>query len=454
VININRNPQFQTITNLLKDLGKVGEGVFPAISEEMQIVPTTFEIEGSIDTVWDNYKSRKSEESLKTKRFSSFIDGVQRSAIVYWITDNNLGIRIPIVMGHIAAGVTIRDENKKLRALDKYIRDRILLLFPYTGIIKSSNPNLENIIKNWIDSGFVIPETKISENLIETFEDNSKIILCDTTFNKISRTEKDEENLIQEAQDDIDNGKSTNLLIDTNLYNINKIRGRAQGRINVLRQILEMFILTKFKIDKIENKYNNENDLILVDGPLFFFGKWVKKYKLFENKRDDEREAIILKNVVGFVKTLKSRPKKIDILKQILNLEEGYYSDLLYIEDAIDISGEKEGYEKFTKPHVVTFLRFKTPRDFKPPSHLGLVRIDLHLSTFNADTFEEIKGNSENTYKTMDDIINAILNERLPGVDQIGRTFTETFPIRETEKMLHSRLYSTLEMKYLYSLIK
>jgi hypothetical protein len=431
------------------------KGGIPAsqdISEEMNAIENTFNINSPIEPIWRDKdfsinKPESSNENYNNINFNAFIDGVQRSAIVYWITLKNSGVIIPIIMGHIGAGITIR-RNKKLVVNNEFVKDRILLLLPLEGMIREGL-DIKNTVKEWEESGLIIRETKIMENPTEGFEndDDPPIILCDTTFTKIYRTEAEEKERIENAFNDIAEGKYTPLLIGDNLYDINKIKSRAQGRINVLRQILEMYVLYKYRMD---NRMNNHNDYILVDGPLYFIGKWLKN----GNMGDFEKESSILKNCVGFVKSLKGKPKDVNLLQKILYLKDSEYTDPMYFEDVIDIYGKENELDHFKKPHITTFLRFNIPKDFSVPSSLGLVRIDLHLSTLDADNLEYIKYYKDKTKNIMDKIINAVRRERFPGVIQIGRSFSEPYPIKETEIMLHSRLYSTLEMKYLYYLLK
>lgn len=287
---LRRKSGLSLVGSLLANLSGYGRPVDPVISEEIQSVPTTFNISGTAEPIWNNKEIPNIPMDSNFKSFNSFIDGVQRSSVVYWITLDNLGVMVPIVMGHIAAGVTIRGADKKLRADKFHIRDRILLLLPLRGMIEAGFQG-GNIIYDWIDKGLVIPDRKIAEDPIEGLGYDKKeppIILCDTTFNKISRTPEEENQKINEAMSDPE--KPTKLLIDKNLYNISEIRSRAQGRINIIRQILEMLILTKFREER-----GNE-DLILVDGPLFFLGKWLRKYDILKNNNDSEREKFVLKN--------------------------------------------------------------------------------------------------------------------------------------------------------------
>lgn len=447
------SPQLKRIGQMLASLSGYGRAVDPVLSEEMQLVPTTFDIAGTSEPLWETGKKFNiTKADGKNVNFSAFIDGVQRSSVVYWITLKGLGSMVPIVMGHIAAGVTLRGLDKKLRVDANHIRDRILLLMPLKGMMRAGFEGGE-IIEQWIENNLVIPENKIAEDPLEGLAYDNRfppLILCDTTFNNIGRTTESEDQQISVAEEsiEVDPERFSTLLMGNNLYNVNKIRGRAQGRINTIRQILEMIVLTKYR-----EYYGNDN-YVLVDGPLFFLGKWLRKYEILKNMSDVEREKHVLTNAVGMVKTLKSRPRKMETLKDILNLEKSQYSEIMHIHDAVDIQGSDAEPERYNKPHITTFLRFNMPLGVKPPTNLGLVRVDLHLSTINADTLEEARGDQEGTNKIVSEVIGGVVREKLPGITQRGRSYSEAYPIGETEKMLHSRLYSSLEMKYLYSMIR
>jgi len=272
-------------------------------------------------------------------------------------------------------------------------------------------------------------------------------ILCDTTFTKLDRTPDDEERIIQQYDAQIDEGQAdaSKLLLDNQLYNIGKVKSRGQGRVNTVRQILEMLILTTFR-----QNYGNDA-YALVDGPLFFMGKWLRTHDVLGGLGDAEREEFVLRNAVGLVKSLRARPRNQLDLRHLLNMTDGQYSPLMKISDAVDIDAD----ETFAKPHVTTFLRLRSPPEgLSTPNPVGLVRVDLHVSTLGAETFDEVVAAQRAITEAVEPVIRGVRRERWPGVTDRGRTFTQLCPIGETERMLHSRLYSGRELGFVYSMMR
>lgn len=447
------SPQLRQIGKILASLSMYGRAVDPAHSEELQVVPTTFDLESTAEPLWeDEQTSWIRSTGDQGVKFRAFIDGVQRSSVVYWVTLDKMGAIVPIVLSHIASGVTIRKEDRKLTIDSNHVKDRVLLLLPLTGMEKQGFEGGETIRK-WIREGFVVHETKIAEDPLQglAFDQRiSPLILCDTTFTKLDRDEASEQEKIEEFESDPQSHPelAKSLLVGNNLYNIGKIRGRAQGRVNTIRQILEMLVLARFR-----ESYKNE-EYVLVDGPLFFLGKWLRKYGTMRSMSDEERERVVLKNSIGMVKTLKGRPKSIETLKTILNLDRDQYSNIMSIHEAVDVQTEDGAIPQYMKPHITTFMRFRLPPDLKLPNMLGITRIDMHLSTIGADTLDEAKSDKGVTKQNVDKIMAGLKREKWPGLTQLGRIYNETYPISETERMLRSRMYSTLEMNYIYSMIR
>lgn len=447
-------PKLKQTANILQLFKKSGRAVDPYLSNELQIVPTTFENQGTSTPIWQSEEplNKITTSSGSEIRFSSFIDGVQRASVVYWVALEETGALVPIVLSHIAAGITLRNQEKRLVIDSALIKDKLLLLLPLTGMEKSGFEG--NEIRDLIDKDEIIDEKSISSNSLNVFGmngiANDKLILCDTTFTNVDRKEEDEKKALESALNaDENNQARKKILIGDNLLNSYVIRQRALGRVNTIRQILEMMVLTKFR-----EIYPSDSNYILVDGPLFFLAKWIKNYGRFKGQRDDKIESFVLRNAVGMVKTLKSRPAKNATLKSILNLEENDYSELMSISDAVDVTGDDYTGEGYLHPHITAFYRFRFPKEMQRPSPLGLTRVDLHVSTFGANTFEEVKTDKTGTKTRMDNIIAGISREKWPAISQKGRVYNEVFPIGETERMLRSRLYSFVEMNYIYSYVR
>jgi len=451
--------QLESTAKILTLLNKNAKIIDRAASQELQSVPTTFDIENSAESIWKDGNTQKSYQidyNKESVKFSAFIDGVQRTNVVYWVPIDNIGILIPVVLSHIGAGISLRGADKKLKINSDLVRDKILILMPLEGMIRAGFENGSSV-QELIDRGDIIDERSIQGNSSKIFglEGGSdyRPIFCDTTFNEISRTKEEEKKTIEDAYNYVDKNdytKINKLLIGENLYNSYKIRQRALGRVNIMRQILEMMILTKYKT----GYEDTQEDYILVDGPLFFLHKWIKNYGGLTNKNEDEAEKMVLRNAVGMVKTFKSRPKNINTFREILNLNQDNYSEIMKIKDVVDVTESKHNSESFIRPHITSYVRFRLPANISPPTTLGLTRVDLHVSTFGKATFEDVQNDKENTEQMMSKIMAGVIREKWPGISQSGRMYNEVFPIEETEKMLRSKLYTFMEMNYLYSLIE
>jgi len=439
--------QLKSLGQILASLKPYGNAVNPRLSEELELNPTTFELQGSASPIWDTPFVAKPILPGDEVNFQAFIDGAQRTRVVYWVPLESSGALVPIVVGHIAAGVTLRDETGRLRANMMIVRDRMAIALPLTGMIDSGFKGAE-VFKEWIDEGVLVHEREVGSDPIGALrldEEGGPLILCDTTFNKLDREEADEQRLLEEWRSSEDSEARPRLLLAEALYDIGKVKSRAQGRVNTLRQILEMLILTRFR-----ERYEG-NPYILVDGPLFFLAKWLRKHQVLGSMDADERERFVLKNAVGLVKSLKARPQGIADLKMLLNLRDGEYSPLMRVSDAVDIDAE----ETLTRPHVTTFLRFRSPPEgLSTPNPVGLVRVDLHTSTLGVELFEEIRSDEEEARKRLGPVVRGVRRERWPAVEYKGRSYSQAFPVNETERMLHSRLYSSREMGYVYSMMR
>lgn len=238
-------------------------------------------------------------------------------------------------------------------------------------------------------------------------------------------------------------------LMGKRLTNIHEIKQRALGRVNTLRQILESIVLTKLRLEIDSESY------VAVDGPLLFLGKWMRTK--IKNKTDGQREHMVLKNAVGIIKSLRALYSRPDRVKELLNLKFRERSHIKATQEEVDITERSEGV--YSIPHVTFYLRLREPpTGLKLPSHVGLVRVDLCVSTFGVRTVEEVKqlyqNKSPEFLRRLETIKNGILREIWPLVSDKQRQYTLLFPISETEKMLHSRLYKLQEMSYLHELIR
>jgi len=441
----------------LQLLGKVisaikahGHAVSRLIAEEMEYKPAIFDVQGTAEPVRDedDFTPLPIIPEGPTINFQAFIDGVQRTTPVYWVSLEKLGTQVPVHVGHIAVGVVLRDNTGKLRCKFDFIKDRLLILMPLTGMERAGFEGT-SLLRELIDEGNLIPDSQVAEDPISAFnieKEVGPIVLCDTTFSGLEESMREDDlKELDRNPERVKKGAGA-LLVDELLYNTGRVRSRAQGRVNTIRQILEMLVVTKFR-----EVYGREI-YVLVDGPLFFMGKWLRKHDVLGGLREVEREKFVLKNAVGLVKSLRGRPKEMMHLRNILCMAEGERSPLMKIADAVDIGSS----ETFVKPHMTTYLRLRSPPEgLSLPSPVGIVRVDLHVSTIGCDNTDQVKCMSkEEEEALLGPIVRGIRRERWPSVTDKGRMFTQVFPISETERMLHARLYSSRELAYIYSIFR
>lgn len=439
--------QLKSLGQILASLKPYGNAVNPRLSEELELNPSTFELQGSAAPIWDTPFVPRPILPGEEVNFQAFIDGAQRTRVVYWVPLDRSGALVPIVVGHIAAGVTLRDDSGRLHANTRIVRDRMVMALPLTGMVDSGFEGAE-VFKDWIKEGLIVHERDLADDPIEALkidEEVGPLIVCDTTFNKLERDEAEEQRQLEEWRSPEEPDSRPRLLIAEGLYDIGKVKSRAQGRVNTIRQILEMLILTRFR-----EAYPGQ-PFILVDGPLFFMAKWLRTHAVLSSMSSAEREKFVLRNAVGLVKSLKARPQGSADLKILLNLRDGEHSPLMRVSDAVDIDDDGT----LERPHVTTFLRFRSPPEgLSTPNPVGLVRVDLHTSTLGVDLFEELKADEEGSTRLLGPIIRGVRRERWPAVEYKGRSYTQAFPVNETERMLHSRLYTSREMGYVYSMMR
>jgi hypothetical protein len=419
---------------------------YPIFSHEGQYTPIEDE---NKPPVTHEFKGDKQPDSIN---FKYFIDGVQRTTQIYMIRVDSVGCHVPVYGAHIAAGISVRDSDKRLKPMHDLIADRLILALPLEGLEKEGF-EAAGRIRDFIDRGIAIEDYIASEDPYKAFslgeKDNKKVIISDTTYVSLNKTRRDEDRKKLENNDDKSFRGVFSPLVGKQLANNYLIKQRALGRINTLRQILESTILTKLRLEKDQENY------VAVDGPLLFLGKWMRKK--IKNKTDRDREEIVLKNAVGIVKSLRALYGKPDKIKEYFNLKFGEHSHIKHITDEVDITKSSEG--TYSIPHLTFYLRLREPPGgLKLPTYIGLVRIDLCVSTFGVKTAEEVKKMYDNNdvefFRKFESIKKGILHEIWPLISDKRRQYTQLFPISETEKLLHSRLYKLQEMSYLHELIR
>lgn len=126
--------------------------------------------------------------------FKYFIDGVQRTTQVYMIRVDSVGCHVPVYGAHIAAGISKRDRDRKLKPMHDLIVDRLILALPLEGLEREGFEAAERI-RELIDNGIAIEDFVASQDPYAAFSldenlDSPKVIISDTTFVSLDKKEE------------------------------------------------------------------------------------------------------------------------------------------------------------------------------------------------------------------------------------------------------------------------
>ena len=325
------------------------------------------------------------------------MDGVQRTQICDRVTVPAIGARVPIHVAHIAAGVMIR-KNKNLYFDPDLYEERKLLVMPYEGI-KSVLPE---------------PSFKREDDKAECLK-HHKVFWCDTTHPGAGTP------LPHPGESSFEGEK---------LFDTLRIRTRAQTRVSIWRQRLELLVLKRF-IEKYPDKW------ILVDGPLYYDFRWARLLEVDLNKA---------KNVVGYIESIRERPKDLNIILQLNENQRSRVRSWSKVKIPKNGRSDEEGEISFPRRHLKWYIRERIPpRDWTPPDFLGLVAIDVDINTLGLSSSDDplLKiGNFERFRPMIDSITLGIWRERYPA-PSFPRNFsyyTRLYPVEKLEQILHSRL--------------
>jgi len=375
----------------------------------------------------ETVKAVKPDSKIMPVEFEAFVDGVQRTTTLTRLPV--AGYPVPIHLAHVAAASILRTKDKRLIAPPNLINDRILLIMPLTLMLQEGWE--ENEFMNFIKE-YGIEQDKSDEAVYRISSLNKRILLCDITHTGIGSEQ----------------GKnpSTSLSV-VDLADPGLISSRALGRVKWIRTILEMLTLHGLRSEKPEA-------WVIVDGPLIFLKTQAEHMKRAIGKDFDP--LVTLKNAVGLVKDARLRLKK-EELKIVYDLDEDECSSIIALNQCVDLKGsldiEKDEYDK---KHLTSFARLRRPKlGLKLPTADGLIGVDTYLSTFGFERSDDVtKENMRDRIPLFHSIVNGIWRERWPGIKDRKRALTQIYPIEQTERLLHSKLYSLREMAYLASKLK
>lgn len=391
----------KALIDYLRQIRRGRSSTFDSVPEELQWEPPFADISSEEGEYLEPDPAIIPSAGMEPVHFFAFLDGVQRTQIYDERIILPVGARVPIHVAHIAAGVILR-EGKSLRFDHDLFEDRLLLVLPYEGIEEAG----ETLPVP------PIPSSKSDEKL-ECLK-NHKAFWCDTTDPGLTTPHPGESSF---------RGKK--------LLDIAKIRGRAQTRVGVWRQVLELLVLKRF-IEKYPEKW------ILVDGPLYYDLRWASCL---------EFDVAKASNAVGYIKSIRERPKD---LSAILKLSEKERSRVRpWPRARVPKMGrsDEEGEISFPRRHLKWYIRQRVPpRGWTPPDSLGLVAIDIDIGTLGLSSSDDPSLKPESFVHfhqpVVDSITLGIWRERYPG-PSFPRDFSyymRLYPVEKLEQALHSRL--------------
>lgn len=418
----------QAIESLLQELKKQG---VPArreeFSEEEQALPWIFTDEKvSVPVEAGSWEPLTVDLGGEEPIFMAFLDGVQRTMMVPYRIPLPSGAQVPLHVAHIAAGIMFRDKSGHLYIDPNLVAARLLLLGPFQGIkeggINFESLKSEDIVWDTSDRTFAFPD------------EPNEWIICDTTFRG---TEEDRSEQTEGA------------LLGNELFNEGLVRSRAQGRVATLRQRLELAVLAKFRS-------KHPDAFILVDGPLFFLDKWRRKAApvlgpLLGEFREGFLEDALLRNAVGLIKTHRLRPRHPE---KIVRIGPGQRSPVMRISEEVDVKGRRNELDEegsYGGAHLTWYTRLQFPQgNFSSYGLWGLVRLDVHRTTFEIKNADALNPETFQLYKPkVDGITRAVWRERWPAVRRVG----EIYPIEQLEKVLKASLYPRRFLAHVFNIL-
>lgn len=408
---------FQALVNYVRQLARDGRAAQDPIPEELQHPERVFALpsdELSDEDFIEQDRSLYSAISVSCQKdaveFSAFLDGVQRTLIFRWETTSK-GALVPLHLAEIAAAVIQRDANGRLRFDPAFCHHRFLVLMPWEGL-KSHGLDLPK------------PEEAIEDTDDQVFRlaSSHELIFCDTTYKGISPEVRNR------RQDGLEGDR---------LYDFGTVRARAQTRVAVMRQVLELLVLARYRSQ-------HPDSWVLVDGPLFLLDRW---------HRGDLQSPDLLRQSVGYIKSLWRRPARPDV---VLSLRQDERTPVMRLRkeqrpktgtDAQDESGV------YRRPHLEWYVRMRVPPAWTAPGPEGLVRLDVEISTFGLSRGDApdltLQGFQKHKH-LVDAITTAVWRERWPAPRTADglRRFVELYPVFQLEQVLHASLLSRRALAY------
>jgi len=347
-----------------------------------------------------------------------FVDGVQRSAIVFEI---NVPGRppVPVVASHICVGATNRDSNK---LLPRIINESLLILFPLQALAVALGPTAPHSLFN-------IPIPKLDENgdfyaKVSTRQLDHKI---NVFFSDTSKT--------------FELPPSTSIW-DYELAAIGLVRRKALDRVREISRAIELGTVHELRIKE-------PNDFIVLDGPLaremfLMYGRLANVELSYLGNLDDARRSYeFLRRVIGVVKVVSKVPRR--------GLENAFLPGAIHV--PVFRFKQENGDLDPSLRHVVCcfiWLRPELATSIPLSSSMsgGLTRIDVPIpalidydNSWREPDFNLDLSPGSPSRERLEKILRGIISIRFPTPrSTMHRMLVELYPIAETEIWLSSRL--------------
>lgn len=346
-----------------------------------------------------------------------FVDGVQRSAIVFEINVHGRP-PVPVVASHICVGATKRDSNRLLPCI---MNESLLILFPLQALAVALGPTAP-------PSLFNIPIPKLDENgdfyaKVSTHQLNHKI---NVFFSDTSKT--------------FELPPNTSIW-DYELAAIGLVRQKALDRVREISRAIELGTVHELRIKE-------PNGFVVLDGPLaremfLMYGRLASVELSYLSNLDDARRSYeFLRKIIGVVKVVSKVPRR--------GLENAFLPGAIHVPV---FRFKQNGDLDPSLKHVVCcyiWLRPELAKSIPLSSSMsgGLTRIDVPIPalidydhSWREPDFTLDLSSGSPPRERLEKILRGIISIRFPTPrSTMHRMLVELYPIAETETWLSSRL--------------
>jgi len=396
--------------------------------------------EPDVLTVDENNRIQPHQADPKniTSTFEAFIDGTYKIVKIGYLYG------VPFYVSNIAGALLWRDSNGFLHDFGD-IGSFLVILYPFEAVMDYLYENnhredaqiLEEKIDTFRKEYSAINDCELRRDTLSVISDKSSpiYVISDITYKGLDCKKREKE-------------KIEYIDIDCNdVFNISRIKAKAQIRTRVLMSILEATYLRAYREKMGTDKW------VLMDGTLNHSFKYS-----FSKTKESEKEKIFFENTVGFVKTIRRRifTTKPEKLIQLLSFKEDQY--IITLEEKNDSKEEElsELDEKIIGKWGFVYLRFRYPHQYIGISSLskiftpkGIIKAQYYIPNYFSNN-EEIKRYALKKGKIIADMLSF---EKYPYPSDRRRIWNEPLAIEETEKVAKSRTLSEEFLMHLGSVL-